>query len=170
MHESVSLLYEVATHDEKTGVYNNKFCENILTMEMGKAKRGQQKLSYVIIDIDFFKKVNDTYGHIKADDLLYRLAQVLKKQARVSDIVARFGGEEFVIILPETNLAKAKKFCARLKNTIHSDRILKKYNITVSGGITQYKEGDTKKKLKNRADKALYRAKNAGRDRFVSLK
>lgn len=169
MHESVSLLYEVATHDEKTGLYNNKFFENVLTMEIGKAKRGKQKLSLIIVDIDFFKKVNDSYGHVKADELLARLAHVLQKQARVSDVVARFGGEEFIILLPETILTKAKTFAGRLKKAIHSDKILKKYSITVSGGITQYKKNDTKRRIKQRADKALYYAKHKGRDRFVSL-
>src|SRR4030042_5597863 len=70
MHESVSMLYEAATHDEKTGLYNNKFFETVLEMEMDKAKRHKQKLSLLITDIDFFKKINDTYGHMKADELL----------------------------------------------------------------------------------------------------
>ena len=168
INESVSLLYETATHDEKTGLYNNKFFETLLDMEIEKAKRGQQKLSIVMIDIDFFKKINDTHGHMEADELLAKLAQVLKKQARISDVVARFGGEEFVILLPETNLVKAKKFSARLKKTIHDDKILKKYNLTVSGGITEFKKNDNKKKFKHRVDQALYEAKHKGRDRFVS--
>jgi len=170
MNESVSMLYEVATHDEKTGLYNNKFFETILEMEIEKAKRGKQKLSLSIIDIDFFKKINDTYGHMKADELLAQLAKVMQKHVRKSDVVARFGGEEFIILLPETNLEKAMKLSSRLRTAIKSDKILKKYNITVSGGVTQYKKGDTKTKIKERADKALYKAKQAGRDRFLSIK
>ncbi|MCK5149396.1 GGDEF domain-containing protein [Candidatus Pacearchaeota archaeon] len=169
MDESISLLYEVAIHDEKTGLYNNKFFETILDMEIEKAKRGKQKLSLFIIDIDFFKKINDTYGHIKADDLLAGLAKVLQKQIRKSDISARFGGEEFMVLLPETDIEKAKKLAKRLKRAIHLDKILKKYNLTVSGGITQFKEKDTKKKLKQRVDKALYKAKKSGRDKFVII-
>lgn len=170
MEESVSMLYDAATHDEKTGLYNHKFFDTILNMEIEKAKRGQQKLSLFIIDIDFFKKINDTYGHMKADELLERLAKILQKQVRKSDIAARFGGEEFIILLPETNLAKAKKFTARLRTAIKSDSILKKYNLTVSGGITQFREkGDTKKRLKERVDKALYQAKEGGRDKFVAV-
>ena len=100
----ISWLYELATRDEKTGLYNNKFFESILGMEMEKAQRGYGELCLFIIDIDFFKKINDKYGHIKADELLKRLALVLKKQLRKSDIAARCGGEEFFILLPETNL------------------------------------------------------------------
>jgi diguanylate cyclase (GGDEF)-like protein len=167
MDESVSLLYEAATHDEKTGLYNNKFLENMLDMEIEKAKRAQENLSLFMIDIDFFKKINDKYGHMKADELLERLAKVLMKQIRKSDIAARFGGEEFLVLLPETDLNKAKKLTARLKTAIKSDSMLKKYNLTVSGGITQYKKGDTKKRLKERVDKALYQAKKQGRNRFI---
>src|SRR3990167_7951641 len=99
MNESIDMLYEAATHDEKTGLYNNKFFESILSMEMEKAQRGYQKLSLVVIDIDFFKKINDKYGHVKADSFLKQLALVLQKQLRASDIASRFGGEEFFLIL-----------------------------------------------------------------------
>ena len=169
IHESVSLLYDAATHDEKTGLYNNKFFETIFEMEIDKAIRGQEDLSLVMIDIDFFKKINDKYGHMKADEFLKRLADVVKKQVRGADVVARFGGEEFIILLPETNLGKAKRFVVRLKKAIHSDKILSKFHITVSGGVTQYKKGDNKKKMKERVDRALYRAKETGRDKFVSV-
>lgn len=170
INESVSMLYEVAIHDEKTGLYNNKFFETLLEMEIEKAKRGKQKLSLMITDIDFFKRINDAYGHIKADELLKRLADVINGVVRKSDVVARFGGEEFIILLPETGLERAKKFAARLKKAIHSDIILKKYNLTISGGITQFKTGDNKKKFKERVDKALYEAKETGRDKFVISK
>ena len=170
INESVSMLYEAATHDEKTGLYNNKFFETILEMEFEKARRGQQRLSMIMTDIDFFKKINDTHGHIKADEFLKRLADLINKQVRKSDIVARFGGEEFVILLPETDLKKAQKFATRLKSAIHSDNVLKKYKVTVSGGVTQYKNKDTKKQMKERVDKALYQAKESGRDKFIAIK
>jgi len=172
INESVSMLYDVATHDEKTGLYNNKFFETLLDMELEKASRGQQKLSLIMMDIDLFKKINDTYGHIKADDLLKKLADVIKKNARKSDIVARFGGEEFTILLPETSLEKAKIFSLKLRRVIHADKTLKKYKVTVSGGVTQFrnKDKDNKKKFKERVDKALYQAKHKGRDIFVAVK
>ncbi|MDE1848671.1 MAG: GGDEF domain-containing protein [Nanoarchaeota archaeon] len=166
MHKSINMLYDAAIRDEKTGLYNNKFFETVLDMEMEKAKRGKEKLSLVITDIDHFKKINDTHGHVKADELLAKLAKVISSCARKSDVVARFGGEEFFILLPETTIEKAKRFAARIKKAIHSDPTLKKYSLTVSGGIAQYKKGDNREKFKDRADKALYRAKEGGRDRF----
>jgi len=170
INDSISLLYDAATHDEKTGLSNNKFFENILDMEIEKAKRGYGDLSLILIDIDFFKKINDKYGHIQADELLKVLANILKKQIRTSDVAARFGGEEFVILLPETNLKKAMLFAARLGKAIHSNSILKKYKLTVSGGVTQYKLKESKKKFKSRADKAMYHAKETGRDKFFVIK
>ena len=167
MHKSISMLYDAAVKDEKTGVYNHKFFDTIIDMEIEKAKRREQKLSLMILDIDFFKKVNDTYGHIKADHLLSHLAKILKEKIRKSDILARFGGEEFIILLPGTNIEKAGKLAERLKKAINSDSILKKHNITVSGGISQFKLRDDKLKLKERADKALYKAKKEGRNRFI---
>ncbi|MBU0894285.1 MAG: GGDEF domain-containing protein [Nanoarchaeota archaeon] len=169
MNESISLLFDIATRDEKTGLYNDKFFNTELEMEIEKAQRGKQKLSLVITDIDYFKKINDKYGHIKADELLYKLAKVIQKQIRKSDIAARFGGEEFVILLPETSLTKAKKLCIRLRNAIHKDKVLKKHGLTVSGGITQFRKKDNKKAFKSRSDKALYQAKKQGRDEFVVL-
>lgn len=169
MNQSISLLYEAAIHDEKTGLYNNKFFETVLDMEIEKAKRKEQKLSLFMIDIDFFKKVNSDYGHMKADELLERVAYVVKKQIRKSDIAARFGGEEFIVLLPETALNKAKVLTSRLRIKINSDKILKKYNITVSGGLTQFKEKDNKKRFKERVDKALYKSKNSGRNKFTFL-
>ncbi len=167
--ESISFLYYLATHDEKTGLYNNKFFENILEMEMEKAKRGQENLCLFMIDLDFFKRVNEEHGHIKADEFLKRLAMILNKLVRKSDVVARFGGEEFFILLPQTNIEKAKNLTSRIRDAIKTDKILAKNKITVSGGLVQYKKGDTKKSLKERTDRALYKAKNTGRDKFVAI-
>jgi diguanylate cyclase (GGDEF)-like protein len=121
----------------------------------------------LIIDIDFFKKINDTYGHIEADKILEKLAQILKTAVRNSDLVARFGGEEFVILFPETNLNKAIKVCKRINKNIEKDKFLKKYKLTISGGLTEYKQRDNIRKMQERADKALYEAKKTGRDRII---
>jgi len=170
MNQSISILYEAATHDEKTGLYNSKFFDNMVDLEIEKFKRGYEKLSLIIIDIDFFKKINDKYGHIKADDILVRLARIFEKTLRKSDIISRFGGEEFFMLLPGTNLEKAKRLTSRLKTNIKKDSLLKRYKVTVSGGLTEFKSKDTRKNFMKRADKALYRAKNSGRNKFVAIK
>jgi len=169
MHISISILYEAATKDEKTGLYNSRFFNNVLEMEIEKVQRGKQKLSLMAIDIDFFKKVNDLYGHIKADELLMRLAKVIQGQIRKYDIAARFGGEEFFILLPETPLSRTSKLAERLRKKIKSDAVLAKHSITISIGVTEFKTKDTKKSFLSRVDKALYSAKKQGRDRFISL-
>ena len=170
MNQSISMLYEAATHDEKTGLYNSKFFDNMVDLEIEKFKRGYEKLSLLMIDIDFFKKINEKYGHIKADDILVRLARIFEKTLRKSDIISRFGGEEFFMLLPGTNLEKAKRLISRLKTNIKKDSLLKRYKVTVSGGLTEFKSKDTKKNFMKRADKALYQAKNSGRDKFVVIK
>lgn len=170
INESISMLYDKATMDEKTGVYNNKFFQTIFHMEIEKAKRHYQELCLFLLDIDHFKKINDTYGHIKADDLLERLGKILRESTRDSDIVARFGGEEFVILLPETGIEEAKEVTSRIRKAIKKDVLLKKHKLTVSGGLTEFRSKDNEKKMLKRADKALYDAKEGGRDRFVYLK
>jgi len=165
--DSVYLLYETAIKDGKTGLYNAKFFDTILEMEIEKAQRGYEKLSLFVIDIDFFKKINDKHGHIKADEFLVRVSKIIEKTMRKSDVVSRFGGEEFFILLPETGLEKAKKITSRLRTNLKKDMLLKKYNVTVSGGLTEFHDKDNKKKFMSRADKALYKAKNTGRDKFV---
>jgi diguanylate cyclase (GGDEF)-like protein len=169
INRDIDSLYNFATTDEKTGLYNHKFFANVLEMEIEKAKRGKQKLSLIVVDIDFFKKINDSIGHIKADEILGRLGKTIKTTTRKSDIPARFGGEEFFILLPETNFQKAKRFVERLRKKINSEPSLKKHGITVSGGITEFKKSDTEKSFMERADKALYKAKHSGRNRFELL-
>jgi diguanylate cyclase (GGDEF)-like protein len=169
VNSSISMLYEAATHDRKTKVYNYSFFKSIFKMEFEKARRNLQKLSLLIIDIDYFKKINDTYGHVKADEMLARLGKILKESVRESDIVSRFGGEEFVVLFPETNLKKASEVALRLRDKIKKDSFLKKYRLTVSGGLTKYEKRDSMKTMQERADKALYEAKEKGRDRIIVL-
>jgi len=169
MIDSISLLYEEAIHDEKTGLHNNKFFETILNMEIEKAKREKGKLSLAVVDLDFFKKVNDTYGHAKGDQLLTKFAKIIKKHIRKYDIAARFGGDEFFILFPETDLSKIKRLVHRLEKEVRRDKSLNKYGITMSGGATEFRNKDTKSSFKKRADDALYEAKKTGRNRFYFI-
>lgn len=163
IHLDVSRLYQIATHDEKTGLYNHVFFKDVFSFELDKAKRGKP-LSFIVVDIDFFKKVNDTYGHLQADKILLKLSQLLQRKVRKYDVVARFGGEEFFIMLPNTKVAKAEEIAERLRKGVLSDSYLKKYKITISLGVTEYKQKDTLEKMSKRADTALYQAKKSGRN------
>lgn len=169
IESNIDHLYELATIDEKTGVYNHKFFKTISEMELDKAKRKIGPLSILIIDLDNFKRLNDTYGHLAGDEVLKRLGFVLKNNTRKYDIVSRFGGEEFIILLPNTKIKRAKVVCDRMRRQVQNDRELKKYSVTFSGGLTEYKKGDSVKKMQLRADKAVYLAKKKGKNRIEVL-
>src|SRR3989344_5241220 len=150
IEQNIDYLYELATIDEKTGVYNNKFFRTISEMELEKAKRGES-LSLLILDLDNFKKLNDTYGHIIGDKMLKRLGLVMKGNTRKYDIISRFGGEEFIILLPNTNIKRAITVCNRLRIKIQQDKETIKYRVTISGGLTEYKKGDSIKRMQQHA-------------------
>ena len=156
-NDHMSLLYEAAVRDPKTGLYNFLFFKNMLDIESAKAKRGED-LSLGIFDLDYFKKINDTYGHLVGDKILIRLARVLQDNLRKSDIISRFGGEEFVVLMPNTNIKKAYKVLDRLRKIISVDKGMKRYRVTASCGVTQYKKGDNLKRFKDKADKAFFKA------------
>jgi len=160
----VNKLYHIATHDQKTGLYNHVFFRDVFALELDKAKRGKL-LGLIVVDIDHFKKVNDAYGHLTADKILERVARVLEKEVRKYDIVARFGGEEFFIMLPAASLNVAKRIAERVRKAVFSDNNLKKYKISISLGVAEYGARDNLDRISKRADKALYRAKKGGRNR-----
>ena len=164
LDESIDTLFEVATKDEKTGLYNNLFFRNIFTLELENAKR-KKPLSLIIVDIDHFKKVNDTYGHLTGDKILKSLAKLLQKQVRKNDIVARFGGEEFFIMLPNADIERAKQIGERLRKATENSKFNPR--ITISIGVTQYKDKDTLRTMTLRADKGLYISKDQGRNRVT---
>ena len=122
-----------------------------------------------VFDIDNFKRINDTYGHIAGDEVIVRIIDTVKGIIREDDIVARWGGEEFIIILPRTTLITATEIANRIKEfiaTIEHDRI--KERVTASFGVTEFKQGDDMKSIINRADQLLYLAKEYGKNRVVS--
>lgn len=167
--ESLYDLYDIATRDEKTETYSHRFFTNIFEMELERAKRGKQNLSLAIIDIDFFKEFNDKYGHLVGDKMLLELSKALSKKLRKYDILSRFGGEEFFVLLPSTNINSAILVAERLRKSPLENKTLKKYGVTISLGVTEYSKGDTIKKIIGRADKALYISKKSGRNKVSSL-
>jgi len=163
-------LEMMATHDGLTGVLNRKAFEERLTAEVARAGRYELPLSLAMLDIDFFKKVNDTYGHQAGDACLVHVAGLARTETRESDIVARYGGEEFVIVMPHTRIEDARLLAERLRRRVEASRIESGGNTiacTVSIGIagSDGSQPIDAKALLGQADAALYRAKDSGRNR-----
>jgi diguanylate cyclase (GGDEF)-like protein len=165
-------LYEMATLDRKTGLYNHGFFQNRLVEEMERAERYKTDLTLIILDLDHFKKVNDTHGHMKGDEVLIAIADTLRQQIRTYDIPARFGGEEFMIILPETDGTSALIVAERIRKSIHKLKFASSegnFAVTSSFGVASYLHSTnlTEDIFIEQSDKALYHAKENGRDQVV---
>jgi diguanylate cyclase (GGDEF)-like protein len=156
-------LAELATHDALTGVFNRRKFNELIALEIERVGRYGSLLSFIIIDIDHFKRVNDTLGHEAGDAVLVSLAAVLRACVRAVDSVARWGGEEFVLLLPQVGVDGAAELAARICAAVRDDRLLG--GITVSCGVAELRPPESPDGLFARADRALYRAKEGGRDR-----
>jgi two-component system cell cycle response regulator len=164
MQEEYAKVENKAYIDGLTGVYNrNKFNE-LFTKELDRVKRYNEPLSIAIIDIDHFKSFNDTYGHLVGDEVLISMAKTVDSNTRDTDIFARWGGEEFVIMFIDTPIDKAKKVANSLKDKIEVNEHNTAGKITASFGITEYKDGDNIDTIFKRCDEALYNAKANGRN------
>lgn len=166
-----------ATLDALTGFYNRRQLEERIKQEVSNAKRQHAPLCGIMTDIDFFKGVNDTYGHAVGDLVLKTIAKVIRGQLREYDIAGRYGGEEFSILLPFTKIEEAKMVAERLRKAIEEkvidiskinpDSEIKEISVTLSLGIYEMQESDNDEDLLKKADKALYEAKNTGRNKVV---
>lgn len=170
--EVLQLRQEVV-RDPLTGLFNRRHFNNLLTTEMERSRRSEAPTSLILLDIDHFKSINDRYGHIVGDMVLQQLARTLKNTVRKIDIPCRYGGEEFVIILPATPLGIAAQVAERLRTEVASMRLtLSGYNIsfTASLGVSCYtpQQQATPSTLLERADQQLYTAKQNGRNRVAS--
>jgi diguanylate cyclase (GGDEF)-like protein len=166
---------EQATTDPLTGVYNRRYFIEVVNHEIGLARQQERKLSMVLIDLDHFKLVNDTYGHVAGDQVLVRVAQTAKGQIRTSDVCCRYGGEEFAILLPDTDLNAAVQVASRLREEINLARVQTRKGevcVTASIGVAALDSRTaTVEDLLHQADLALYAAKEGGRNcvRFMHL-
>lgn len=164
----------LATTDSLTKLYNRRYFMEMSTKMIELAKREKQALSIIMLDIDDFKKVNDTYGHQIGDDVLIELANTLMSNQRKSDIICRFGGEEFEILLPNTSLSGAERMANNLRKEVASLVIDvpddQKLQFTISLDVSQINlktENNLEKGLK-RADEALYQAKETGKNKVCT--
>jgi len=155
--------------DSLTNIYNRAYFEEGLDKEIARVNRENTYLSLIILDIDFFKNINDTYGHQVGDDILIEIASLIGDNTRKTDIFARWGGEEFVKILPNTNLEKALIVAESLRKKIEEHNFSNNIKITCSFGVSEFKSDDDKHKLVKRADKALYLAKENGRNKVENF-
>ncbi|MFC1892574.1 diguanylate cyclase [Chloroflexota bacterium] len=162
-------LERLANIDSLTGLPNRGAILRKLNEQIKHAKRYGEELSLSLLDIDHFKKVNDNYGHLAGDDVLEKVAIIVRQNIRDADTIGRYGGEEFIIFLPGTNLTFALNVAERVRETIEAARMKDTkgdvFGITVSQGLSIYKPGEDEYSLIYRADTALYKAKENGRNR-----
>lgn len=165
MNAELSRIYEEAKelslHDPLTGLANRRLMDIVLERNIAMAKRGTNTLSVLMLDIDYFKKYNDTHGHQAGDRLLVSLGKVLTEEIRGADLVARYGGEEFLLLLPDTDMEGAFNLAERIRNMVFGSM-----GITVSLGAAVYRVSENVSELVERVDRALYRAKEDGRNRI----
>jgi diguanylate cyclase (GGDEF)-like protein len=161
----VQELRRLANTDSLTGIYNRAKIEQILTIEVLRSRRYKHPLSIIIADIDHFKLINDTYGHNVGDVVLTGIASMMKEHVREVDTVGRWGGEEFLIVCPETTAEGAKKLAEKLRKKIERHHFKDIGIKTVSMGIAQIEADDWDEDMLKRADKNLYKAKRSGRNR-----
>ena len=159
-------LREQADRDWLTAAYNRRRAQRALEREIERARRYGIAISVLLIDIDRFKSVNDRHGHLAGDEVLKRLSQRIGHRLRSNDLFARWGGEEFLVVLPHTDLATAATVAASIQEHIHTMDFPDAIRISVSMGVTAWCAGDSVDGLIDRADRALYRAKSSGRARI----
>jgi len=178
MSISNAVLYEqtnkLAVTDGLTGISNRQSLVKSLQIEFERSKRYDSPLSFIILDVDHFKHVNDTYGHQKGDEILITFASLLKKFCRANDIAARYGGEEFVMILPQSNAQGAFKIAERVREEMMKLNFTgneSNFSVTVSCGVAEFnKNYESINGLIDAADRGLYEAKNGGRNKTTLVK
>lgn len=168
LKEALQAVSEASQQDGLTGIYNRHFLEETVAKEFSRVRRYGGTLSFIMFDIDNFKSINDTYGHLAGDEVLRATSDRLRNVLRQSDTLGRYGGEEFGAILPETDLIGAQVLAERIREKVERATISHEnitLNVTISAGISEYHERMNRhEELIKEADDALYQAKNAGRN------
>jgi two-component system cell cycle response regulator len=172
LRDNVQLSIEMAITDALTGLYNRRYMESHIGTLVEQAAARSKPLTVLVLDIDYFKSVNDTYGHDAGDDVLREFAIRIRKSIRGIDLACRYGGEEFVVVMPETDLSVATIVAERLRRKIAGEPFAiqkgtRSIEVTISIGIAALGHGDDAAAVIKRADLALYRAKRDGRNRVV---
>ena len=161
-------IKEMAERDSLTKLYNRHKLDEFSTMLASQYARYKENFSFIVCDIDYFKKINDTYGHSQGDEVLKKIANIIQSTTRESDMVARWGGEEFAILLPNTKLEEATKVAQKINTNVSAATYENVGNVYISCGVSMFRENDTQLTLFNRVDSALYEAKNNGRNQICT--
>jgi len=168
LEETTEKLRELSNRDGLTRLFNRRYVEAALEKEFNRARRYNSKLSVILTDIDFFKKVNDVYGHLTGDEVLRVISQRLASGLRSSDVLGRYGGEEFLVVLPETDRQGAQVLAERLRNVVQAGPVVtddESLTINISLGVTELRDNTmTYAQLIAEADLALYQSKKNGRN------
>ena len=169
LKEKSNLLEYQASHDKLTGLFNRNRFDELYEKEIKRARRYNNDLSLILFDIDNFKMINDSYGHQTGDEVLKEIAKIILGNVREQDINVRWGGEEFLILLPQTNLLGAFTVANKIRTSIETNVFTtNSLNITASFGVTQLLENDDESSFIARSDKFLYEAKKTGKNKVVS--
>ncbi len=166
--DALALNRELATRDALTGLLNRRAMVELLAREHPRIERGQGPLAVALLDIDLFKRINDDLGHGAGDEVLRRFASVTKSQLRAADALARWGGEEFLLLMPGTRADDARAVLDRLRDVVAAsgfEAIAPQLRVSFSAGVAEVLEGEAQDAAIDRADRALYRAKQNGRNR-----
>jgi diguanylate cyclase (GGDEF)-like protein len=168
--QALALNRELATRDALTGLLNRRAMVELLAREHPRIERGQGPLAVALLDIDWFKRINDGLGHGAGDEVLRRFAAILKTQLRAADALARWGGEEFLLLMPGTRLDDARVVLDRLRRAVHASdefgSIAADLKVSFSAGLVEVGDGESQDAALERADRALYQAKERGRNRI----
>lgn len=173
LEEINQVFKELAIKDGLTGLYNHRHFRDSLRLEVTRSKRHKREFSLIFLDVDYFKKYNDTQGHPEGDKLLVSLAKIIRKRLRKLDLAARYGGEEFVILLPETSKQNAQLLAEEIRKTVESTNFKGREmqplgKVTVSLGVATFmQDGNEGSDLLEHADRMLYQAKHKGRNQVA---
>lgn len=167
LNESLQQVEHLAVTDTLTETFNRRKFDEVVTTEHQLAVHEQSPFSLIMLDIDHFKKVNDRYGHSVGDKVLRHLSRLIRGLIRQGDLLIRWGGEEFLVLLPTTQLEEAGPFAERIRREVEKEQFPEAGFITISLGVAQLRQGDSTDALLRRVDTALYQAKQKGRNRVV---
>ena len=163
-------LFELqATYDGMTKLYNRQKIEDILKIEIDRSRRYGIEMSVLMLDIDDFKKINDTYGHPSGDTVLREISRLIKKSIRKTDYTGRWGGEEFIVIAPHTDLKGATMFAESIREGVEGTDFAGVGRVTCSIGVTYFQKTDNENTIVKRADEALYESKKEGKNRVTII-